>query len=73
MGQAKLRGTREQRVAQAVAKRAEQQRWAPAVLAARRDPRWRKALKHERRSILVEHALSLGIIAPAQEKSDAQA
>lgn len=72
MGQAKLRGTREQRVAQAVAKRAEQQRWAPAVLAARRDPRWRKALKHERRSILVEHALALGIV-KREEPTDAAA
>lgn len=61
MGEAKRRGTYEDRVAQAHARMREQLRWAPAANAARRDPRWKGATKAERRQLILEAAQKLGI------------
>lgn len=71
MGQARLRGTREERVAQSLVKAAERERWAPAARAARKDPRWNYMSKHERRGLLIEAAVKLGIIPdPREEKAN---
>lgn len=61
MGEARRRGTYEERVAQGVAKRAEMLRWAPAAQAARRDPKWRTATRQERREMILNAARLLGI------------
>lgn len=74
MGEAKRRGTFEQRVIESMRKRAAQEAFVPAINAARRDPRWRTAQGNRaRRELVLEHAEKLGIIRPAQEKSDVTA
>lgn len=69
MGQARLRGTREERVAQGIAKAAERERWAPAAVKARRDPRWNYMTREERRGLLIEAAVELGIIAKPEPQA----
>lgn len=69
MGQARLRGTRAERVVQAHAKAAERERWAPALTKARRDPRWWKSDRPQRRALLVEAAVELGIIAKPEPQA----
>lgn len=67
MGQAKLRGTREERVMEAMRKRTAQEAFMPAIAEARRDLRWRTAQGNRaRRALVIEHAEKMGIIKKAE-------
>lgn len=62
MGEARRRGTLDQRIQQARMREIERVRLQPALAAARRDPEWKAGTRRERNDLIVKHARALGLI-----------